>query len=111
MLTINGIKTTRITLKKGEVKLFTFIYNVDVQNAEFFFGIKNNKSDTNYAIAIEDSAFDKSEIAQKKVKCIIDTSNLEAGHIYFGEMKTSWNNGLVDKTEDIVIEVQEAVTP
>jgi len=111
MITINGKKTTRITLKKGEIKLFSFSYNVDISTATFHFGIKNNKSDSVYAIEITDAQFDKIQIVDRVVKCIIDTSALSANEIYFGEMKTSWGNTSVDKTEDIVLEIQEPVIP
>lgn len=114
MVTINGKKTARIRLKKGEVKLFVFRYNVDIQTAVFTFSIKNDKSQSDADILITDEQFDKSEIENKIVKCLVDTSPLTAGEIYFGEMKTVWTdqngNNIVDKTEDIVIEILEAVT-
>jgi len=115
MVTVNGKKSTRLRIKKGEVKLFIFKYNVDIQNATFTFVIKNDKDQATPDILIQDDDFDKSEINDKIVKCLVDTSPLTAGEIYFGEMKTTWvdqqGNSIVDKTEDIVIEIAEAVTP
>jgi len=115
MITVNGQKTTRLRLKHGEVKIFIFKYNVDIQNATFIFAIKNDKNQATPDILIQDDDFDKSEINNRIVKCLVDTSPLTAGEIYFGEMKTTWvdqqGNSIVDKTEDIVIEIAEAVTP
>jgi hypothetical protein len=109
MLIINDRRTNKIFLKQGEVKSVAFVYNVDLIGATFFFGVKQKKSDTSYILSVDDADFDKSEIADMTAKMILNTSTLDDNRKYFGELKVTWLSSSIDKTEDIILIIEEPV--
>jgi len=105
-LIINGQNKEYIELKKGEVKRFTFRYSLDISSTVFHLGIKENYSDTQYKLEVQNADFDRTEIDDNKIKAIIDTSDLDKDTIYIMEIKATWSDPtLVDKTEDIKIKI------
>ena len=93
-----------ISLIQGEIKVFTFTFDVDVSSATFTLIIKDAKSDIKITKA--DGDFDKTDIADKILKVTIDTSALSVGTNYM-ELKTVWSATSVDKTEKHIINITE----
>ena len=108
---------TTISLKQGERMWLTFTYKDtttgaarDVSGATFSFAAKANKSDDTTAVSIEDKAFDKTDAENGIILCLLDTSSLQAGTRYIGEVCASWGTGAeIIKSDDIFIEILQPV--
>jgi len=96
----------KITLIQGEVKTLSFNYNVDITGAIFSLICKGKTGVTK--INKVDADFDKTEIADKKVKIIMDTALLDVGVNYM-ELKTVWNADNIDLSEKYILVIKESL--
>ena len=108
-LTQGGETVTKFTFKRKEAKTLTFTYNVDITSATFSLICRD--SNNNIKFRKNDEDFDKSEIADKKVKInlTVNDLDLDAG-TYKLELKTVWNETTaVDKTETFKMRIRESL--
>jgi len=105
---INGQYTNELTLKREEIKNFSFTYNVDITTAVFTLEIKLNK-DAAAVITKNDADFDKTDIADGKVSVVIDTTPLTDDTRYYLELQALFGVNSLDKTEDIILKIQKPV--
>ena len=96
----------KITLIQGEVKTLSFNYNVDITGAIFSLICKGGTGVTK--INKVDADFDKTEIAEKTVKIIMDTALLNVGVNYM-ELKTVWNADNIDLSEKYILVIKESL--
>lgn len=96
----------KVTLIKGEIKLLTFTFNIDIETATFSLICKDKEGETIFTRA--DGDFDKTEIADKKVKILIDTTTLSIEK-YYMELKTAWSGTSIDKSEQYILEIKESL--
>lgn len=103
------MSTFNLTLKHGEKKVVRFKYNIPISDATFTFGLKRSKTDASFAIKIEDGAFDKTEVADKIVKCTVNTIPLLVGKTYCGEVEAVFSVDHIDKSPDILIHIIQGI--
>jgi hypothetical protein len=107
---------TIITLKQGEARTLTFTITqagapVVLTGAAFLLGVKKTKADAECLFSKEDAAFDKSQAAQGvvAVPLLATDTNQEPGSYYL-ELKTTLADESIDKSDDIALVIQKAVT-
>jgi len=106
----------KITLKQKEAKTVKFTIKdeagnvVDVSGATLSFQVKKSKSDTTPKISKTDTDFDKAQAASGIVTVNLTTTdtNLDPG-VYVAELKIEFTATNIDKSADIVFEIQQAV--
>lgn len=110
---------SEITIKQGEGKWLRFriidtetgLPPTGIADAEFAFAIKAKVTDTAYIVYYDDTAFNKTDIADGIVKVQLlpaDTIGLSAKQ-HLGELKTDFGGEDVDKSTTIIINVEAAV--
>ena len=105
-----------ITLKQREAKTIRFTVTdaggaVDLSTATLTFGVKKNKSDAAYVILKLDAVFGKALAATGivTVPLLATDTDLDQGE-YIGELRTFFSATNIDKSADITIIIEEAVT-
>lgn len=106
----------KLQFKRGEAKAVTFALTAEgsplsLVGATLFFGVKRAKSDPAYVIQKADSAFDKSGADQGQVGLFFTSNDLdqEPG-LYVAELKVEFPDGTVDKSADLALLIEAAVT-
>jgi hypothetical protein len=84
---------------------------LDLSGADLFFGVKKTKGDSAYIMSKVDTDFNKSEAAVGQVSIFLDSTDLdqEAG-LYVAELKIEFLDGTVDKSLDLALVIEPAVT-
>lgn len=109
---------TSITLKQGEAKTLRFVVTengaaVDLsgQDVTFFFGMKKKKSDTTYVVSKEDTSFTTTDADDGIITVILTaTDTNQTPTTYIGELKIKFSDNSIDKSEDLTIKIDQAVT-
>jgi len=109
---------TSITLKQGEAKTLRFsvtengsAVNLSDNGITFFFGVKKKKSDTSYTISKEGASFDTTSAASGIIAVTLtSTDTNQAPASYIGELKISFSTDSIDKSADLTIKIEQAVT-
>lgn len=108
--------TKVLTFKQKEAKTLTLTVKedgtpVNLTGVELFLAVKRNKGDAEYAFSKEDDDFDKTNAANGVVSVLVSTTDLDqiAGP-YVGELKVSYLDGTIDKSADLQIIINQAVT-
>lgn len=115
-LTINGADTSKVVMKKGEIKPFTFKYYdkagdpVDVTSAIFETEIKEDVDDAVAIIEILDVDF--SHPTNYSAQVTIDTTDigLSGGTNYVMDVKADFGGDPIDITKTIKLQLDKAVT-
>lgn len=105
-----------ITLKQKEAKTIRFTVTdasgiVNLSTATLTFGVKKNKSDAAYVILKADALFGKVLAATGIVTVPLSATDtdLDQGE-YIGELKTFFSATNIDKSADITVVIEQAVT-
>lgn len=105
-LTVNGSTDPKISLWFGEIKKLTFTYNVTLTGATFELRIRDN--DTNLVVkTVPDGDFDKSEIGNKRVSYVLDTTDLTTDNTYEFNIIVTFLEGTKDISEIMYIKLNE----
>ncbi len=109
-----------ITLKQGEAKKLDLTVTdendaaVDLSGTTLFLGVKKKKSDADYVIFKNHSAFDLSQAAQGIVSVFLgDTDTNQTPGPYVGELKVTFPGAppaTVEKSGDLTLSIERAVT-
>lgn len=106
----------KLILKQREAKTLVFTITAggilqDLRESELFWGVKKSKEDTTYVISKEDEKFNKDAADKGKVLIFLSESDLDlpAG-LYVGELRATFPDGTVSKSQDVLIEIDTAVT-
>ncbi|MEM4720591.1 MAG: hypothetical protein QXT73_00840 [Candidatus Methanomethylicaceae archaeon] len=83
----------------------------DLRECELFWGVKKSKEDVNYVILKGDTEFNKAAADKGKVSIFLSETDLDlpAG-LYVGELRATFNDGTISKSQDVIIEIDAAVT-
>lgn len=109
---------TSVTLKQGEAKTLRFVVtengvavDLSAQGVELFFGVKKKKSDTVYVISKESAAFDVTDASTGVITVTLtSTDTNQTPTSYIGELKIKFSDDSIDKSEDLAIKIDQAVT-
>ena len=110
------ILMTTITFKQGEAKTLTLTITengvpVDLSTATLELGVKRQKSDTTYVINKKDTDFDKTQAINGIVSVYIsDQDTNQDPWAYVGELKVVFSASSIDKSADLTIIIEQAVT-
>jgi len=104
------------TLKQGEGKNFKFTVTdsdgavVDITTSTLTFTVKRKKSDSTALIEKLDAVFDKTDAVNgiAKVNLDEDDTNLSPRQ-YIAELKVYFSASSVEKSQDIIIIIEQAV--
>ena len=104
------------TLKQGEGKTFRFTVTdsdgnvVDITTATLTYTIKRTKGSSTALVQKIDSDFDKSDAINgiAKVTLSEEDTNLNQG-IYYSELKVFFSINSVEKSDDILLIIEQAV--
>lgn len=104
-----------IAIKQKEIKTIKFTVTdggdaVDLTDATLTFAVKRRKTDEAYVVEKADGDFDKTDAATGIVTVELDATDTDqfAGK-YYGELKTVFAAGGTDKSDDIIIRIEQAV--
>lgn len=104
------------TLKQGEGKNLKFTVTdddgnvVDITSATLTYTLKRKKKDTTPLIQKEDSDFDKTQATSGIARVPLSQTDTDLSpRIYVSELKVFFSATSVDKSQDILIIVEEAV--
>jgi len=101
-----------VTIKQGEAKTLKFIVTNggDLSATTVKFAAKRQKRDTTYVVEKADAAFDKSEAATSILYVPLSaTDTNQTSGFYYGELKITFAADNIDKSADIIIEIEHAV--
>ncbi len=106
-----------ITLKQREARNLTFTVQeqgeaVDLSSASLFFGVKERKGDTAFALAKEDADFDKSQAQNGVVTVFLTAADTDLSPwAYVGELQVSFPGpqATVSKSADLIVQIEQAV--
>jgi hypothetical protein len=106
----------KVSFKQGEAKHLTLSVQtdgraVDLAGADLFLGVKKTKGDGDFVLAKGDGEFDKSQAGDGIVSLFFSSAELnrEAG-LYVAELKVQFPDGTVDKSLDLPLVIEAAVT-
>jgi hypothetical protein len=105
-----------LILKQKEAKVVTFTVTVggvalDLTGCTFYFGVKRKSSDTTFSIDKDDADFVKTQAALGIVSVFLTATDLDLDPgTYIGELKTTFTDLGVDKSDDVSIVIKRAVT-
>jgi len=106
-----------VSFKQGEAKTLTITVTdendavVDLSSATLFLGVKKRKADADYIFSKDDEDFDKSQVADGIVA--VDLSAEDTAQdpwSYVGELKVTFADSSVDKSADLIISIEQAIT-
>ena len=105
---------SKVILKKGEAKILKFTITssatLGLASATYTFGVKQAKSDTSYIIQKTDGSFDKSSASSSIIRLPLTNTDTDiTAGTYLAELKTSFTDGQIDKSQDLQFVVQDAV--
>jgi len=115
-LEISGVKMRSVIFKQKEAKtlVLTITDNgvpVDLSAAILELGVKKHKSDTTYVINKKDTDFDKTQAINGIVSVYIsDQDTNQDPWAYVGELKVVFSASSIDKSADLTIIIEQAVT-
>lgn len=96
-------KTVQFTIKENNTAL-------NVTGATFTFGFKENRSDTSLLVTKNHADFDTGSAANGIVSVTLTSTDLDQDPgIYLGELKTQLSASNIDKSEDIILLIEEAI--
>ena len=101
-----------ITIKQGEAKTlkFTVTNGGDLSATTVKFACKRQKKDATYIIEKLNATFDKSEAATSILYVPLSaTDTNQTPGFYYGELKITFAASNIDKSADIIIEIEHAV--
>lgn len=108
--------TEVLTFKQKEAKTVTLTVKekgspVNLAGAELFLGVKRDKGDVSYVFSKGDGDFQKARATEGVISVFLTTSDLdqEAGP-YVGELRVRYPDGTIDKSADLRLVVNQAVT-
>jgi len=103
-------------IKQGEGKTLKFTVTdadgtvVNITSATLTYTLKRKKSDSTALIEKTDSDFDKTDAASGIAKVSLSQTDTDLSvRIYVSELKVYFNATMVEKSQDIYINVEEAV--
>jgi len=109
-----------ITLKQGEAKKLNLTVTdennaaVDLSGTTLFLGVKKKKSDADYAISKNHSAFDLIQASQGIISVFLgDADTNQTPGPYVGELKVTFPGAApatVEKSGDLAFSIERAVT-
>lgn len=105
-----------VKFKRKEAKTLRFTVRsgggiVDLTTATLQFNVKKHKSETTAVISKADAVFDKTLALSGIVTVELSMTDLDqTPGDYVGELKTTFSASNIDKSADIPIEIQKAVT-
>lgn len=106
----------KVIFKQGEAKHLTLSVKmngsaVDLAGADLFLGVKKTKIDTDFVLSKADGDFDKSQAGDGIVSVFFSKVDLEreAG-LYVAELKVEFPDGTIDKSLDLALVIEPAVT-
>lgn len=107
---------SKVSFKRGEAKRLTLKVQangapVDLSGAELLLGVKKTKADSEFVLSKADGDFNKAQAGDGIVSVFLSSSDLdrEAG-LYVGELKVDFPDGTVDKSLDLALVIEPAVT-
>jgi hypothetical protein len=107
---------TKLQFKQGEAKSLQISLTsngeaVDLSGAVLSLGVKRSKADPEYVIFKEDQDFDKSRAAEGVLAVFFSATDLgQAPGYYLAELKVAFEDGTIEKSRDISLIIEEAVT-
>lgn len=106
----------QVAFKQKEAKILTLTVTengnpVNLAGAELFLGVKKNKSDASYVFSKADADFNKAQAASGIVTVFLTNTDLdqEAGP-YVAELRVSYLDGTIDKSTDLILIINKAIT-
>lgn len=105
-LKINGTDKVAINLWYGEIKKFTYTYNVSIEGSTFELRIRDNDSKLT-VMTILDTEFDKTDISDKKVSYTLDTTDLTVNNTYEFNIITSFPDNTKDISDVLYIKLNQ----
>lgn len=107
---------SKVSFKRGEAKQLILSVKadgaaVDLAGADLFLGMKKTKADSDFIFAKANGDFDKSQAGVGVVSVFLTSSDLdqEAG-LYVAELKVEFPDGTIDKSLDLAMVIEPAVT-
>lgn len=106
-VTINGIKTSTLNLKKGEAKTVRWTLDTSLAGATFKIVVTDLNNTTK--ITKNDADFDKSDIANHRVSIFLSATDLNlAAGVYKMELKSTFVDGTIDISPTIKINLESS---
>ena len=105
-----------LTLKQGEEKPLIITVKdssgsvVNLDDTTLFLGVKSLKTDTNYAFSKDDTKFNKDDAAVGVVIVLLETEDTAIDGKFYGELKISYDGGIIEKSSDFILKILKAVT-
>lgn len=108
--------TNLAVFKQREAKTLTLTVKedgnpVNLEGAQLFLGVKKYKEEATYAFFKGDGEFNKTRAADGVVSVFLSAADLdqEPGP-YVGELKVNYPDGTIDKSMDLTLVINQAVT-
>jgi hypothetical protein len=105
-----------VSFKQGEAKTLTLTVKengvgVDLSATTLFLGVKKKKTDGSFVIEKQDADFDKSQAAGGVISVFLSDADLgvDPGQ-YIGELRATFPDATIDKSADLSLKVEQAVT-
>lgn len=104
-----------IKIKQKEAKTLTFTIKdsdgavIDVSSATLTFIVKSGMEGT-LIFTKDDADFDKTDAANGVVSVVLTTTDTDRTGTYIGELKTHFSDTNIDKSSNIEIIMQKAIT-
>lgn len=106
-----------VSLKQGEARTLTITVTdengavVILSSATLFLGVKKRKSDDTYIFFKDDEDFDKSQAVNGIVSVDLTAEDTnQTPWSYIGELKITFADSSVNKSADLTIAIEQAVT-
>lgn len=106
----------QVAFKQKEAKNLTLTVNengnpVNLVQAELFLGVKKHKNDAGFIFSKADADFNKAQAANGIVTVFLTATDLdqEAGP-YVAELRVSYLDGTIDKSTDLILVINQAIT-
>ena len=106
----------QVTFKQKEAKILTLTINengnpVNLTGTELFLGVKKHKNDVGYVFSKADADFNKAQAASGIVTVFLTPIDLdqEAGP-YVAELRVGYLDGTIDKSTDLILVINQAIT-
>ena len=107
---------SKVSFKRGEAKHLTLTVQangaaVNLTGADLLLGVKKTKADSEFVLSKADQDFNKTQAGVGIVSVFLSSSDLdrEAG-LYVAELKVEFPDGTVDKSLDLALVIEPAVT-
>jgi len=108
---------TTYTLKRKEAKTITFTITdddgaaVDVSSATQTFEMKKQNSlNAESVVTIADGDFTKTQATSGIISCVLTSTHTDRVGSFIGELETVFNSTNIDKSDNIYINIEDAVT-